>query len=284
MAKYSVELNDIIESGFKLFNFDYTFYDEDKKPELESRFVDYFRFREIGTETVGRFQHYLKVKFVETLPYYNMLLETSLYEYDLKNNYNLTETFSKTNNKNITGNASQYGLTSEDLTNTGTENIERNSNLESNTDRTDNNVTDKTSLNKGKNKDVESDTPTALLSMTDIENNVYATRAKIGNTEADGTEKQITTGTTNDKTTGTSSEETQASRENTTLSKGNFSNDTDTETNEAGTETYTLERVGDIGVDTTPDKLKKHIEVQKILTTIYKQFFNECEDLFMQIY
>ena len=27
MAKYSVELNDIIESGFKLFDFDYNFYD-----------------------------------------------------------------------------------------------------------------------------------------------------------------------------------------------------------------------------------------------------------------
>ena len=284
MAKYSVELNDIIESGFKLFNFDYNFYDVDKKPELETRFIEHFRFRQIGTETVGRFQHYLKVKFNEELPYYNMLFETSLYDYDLKNNYNLTETFSKNSNKNIVGNASQSGLTSEDLTNTGTESVERNSNLESNADRTDNNVIDKTSNNKGKNKDVESDTPTALLSMEDIENNVYASRAKIQNTEADGTEKQTTTGTTNDKTTGTSSEETEASRENTTLSKGNFSNDTDTETTEAGTETYTLERVGDIGVDTTPDKLKKHIEVQKILTTIYKQFFNDCEDLFMQIY
>lgn len=268
MAKYSVELNDIIESGFKLFDFDYKFYDEDKKPELEARFIDFFRFREIGTETVGRFQHYLKVKFNETLPYYNMLLETSLYEYDIKNNYNLTETFSKTNNKNIKGNATQSGATSEDLTLDAKETNNRTSTGETNADNTQNNII--------KNKDVESDTPTALLSMTDIENNVYASRAKIqsGTNDTSG----------NQKTTGTSNETGETITENTTASKGNFSNDTDTETTEAGTETYTLERVGDIGIDTTPDKLKKHIEIQKIFSTIYLQFFNECDDLFMQIY
>lgn len=268
MAKYSVELNDIIESGFKIFNFDYKFYDEEKKPDLETRFIDYFRFREIGVETVGRFQHNLKVKFVETLPYYNMLLETSLYEYDIKNNYNLTETFSKTNNKNVTGNAKQTGKTSEDLTADAKETNKRTSTGETSADNIQNNTI--------KNKDVESDTPSALLSMTDIEANVYASRAKIQSGTNDTTGKQ--------KTTGTNTDTGETITENTTASKGNFSNDTDTETTEAGTETYTLERVGDIGVDTTPDKLKKHIEIQKIFTTVYKQFFNECDDLFMQIY
>ena len=38
MAKYTVELNDIIKSGYKLFDFDYTFYDETKKPEFEDPF------------------------------------------------------------------------------------------------------------------------------------------------------------------------------------------------------------------------------------------------------
>lgn len=268
MAKYSVELNDIIESGFNLFDFDYTFYDDNKKPELEARFIDYFRFREIGTETVGRFQHYLKVKFVETLPYYNMLLETSLFEYDIQNNYNLTETFSKSNNKNIRGNASQSGATSEDLNLDAKETNNRTSTGETNADNTSNETI--------KSKDIESDTPTALLSMTDIENNVYASRAKIqnGNNEITG----------NQKTTGTNNETGETITENTTTSTGNFTNDTDTETTEAGTETYTLERVGDIGIDTIPDKLKKHIEIQKIFKTVYLQFFNECDDLFMQIY
>jgi hypothetical protein len=84
----------------------------------------------------------------------------------------------------------------------------------------------------------------------------------------------------------TTNEDTSEVISNTTTSSGSNSATTNTSQNESGsgTETYTLERVGDIGVDTTPDKLKKHIDIQKILTTVYTQFFDECEDLFMQIY
>lgn len=268
MAKYTVELNDIIKSGYKLFDFDYTFYDETKKPEFEDRFLDYYRFHEIGVETVARFQHNLKVTFIEKLPYYNMLLETALYDYDIINNYNLTETFTKTINKNIKGNANQTGLTSEDLTHDAKENKTNSSTGESTADNTQNNIIN--------NKDIESDTPSGLLSMVDIENNVYASKAKIQN----GTNEAIG----NQKTTGTSTDTGETITENNTISKGNFSNDAETETTEAGTEDYTLEKVGDIGIDTTPDKLKKHIEIQKVLTTIYEAFFIECNDLFMQIY
>jgi hypothetical protein len=42
MAKYTVELRDIVKSGLKVFDFDYTFYDEAKKPDFEQKFINHF--------------------------------------------------------------------------------------------------------------------------------------------------------------------------------------------------------------------------------------------------
>jgi len=292
MAKYSVELNDIVKSGLKIFNFDYAFYKPELKPDFEEKFINHFLFREIGTETVGRFQHNLKVKCDEVLPYYNMLLESSLYEYDIKNNYNLTETLTKTNNKT-------NALTGSTIID-GEKNEEKTANLDSNADHTQtvnftkNESVDETGTNDGlttvetKNKNVESDTPTALLSMVDIENNVYATKANIDDNTNTNTDKQTNvanrTGLQTEVTEQTANDAVDAT--NTEVGTETFLNKSDTSQNatETNNESYTLERVGDIGVDSTPDKLKKHIEIQKIFKTVYSAFFNECDDLFMQIF
>lgn len=304
MAKYTVELRDIVESGLKIFNFNYEFFDEAKKPDFEQKFIDHFFFREIGTETVGRFQHYLKVKCQEVLPYYNVLFQTALYEYDVKNNYNLTETFTKTttNAKTATENVDQNGTTNT----TETTSSEKVNTLDSTTDHSEEventrneqvnetGVLDKTSTLTVDGRKVGSDTPNGLLAMADIKKNLYATKAEIDdttNTTVDGqTNTANKTGNTTDTTTTTVTDTVDARSEDTltgtTQNNGSITNATDITRNENdnGTESYTLERVGDIGVDTTPDKLRKHIEIQKILTTVYAQFFDECEDLFMQIF
>lgn len=49
-------------------------------------------------------------------------------------------------------------------------------------------------------------------------------------------------------------------------------------------ETYTLTRRGNIGVDTDSDAIEKHNRLQKTLRNIEKMFFDECEDLFMLVY
>lgn len=304
MAKYTVELRDIVESGLNIFNFDYEFFDDEQKPVFEQRFIDHFFFREIGQETVGRFQHYLKCKCNEVLPYYNLLLKTALYEYDVKNNYNLTETFTKTtsNAKTATGNVDQNSVTNVVETTTAektnsldstTQHSEENSTTRSD-DVKEGNTNNKTATTTVDGKKVESDTPQGLLSMSNIKSNVYASRAGIEDTTNTETNIQTNvaykTNDTTETTTNTVTDSVDAhSEDNSTErsnSDGTTTNTTDTTMTESdsGSETYTLERVGDIGVDTTPDKLRKHIELQKTLTTVYAQFFDECEDLFMQVY
>jgi hypothetical protein len=130
--------------------------------------------------------------------------------------------------------------------------------------------------------------------MTDIKNNVYASKADVEDTTNKTVDAQTNSANkksnSTDTTTATVTDTVDAtsgdSLTGTTHNNGTVANTTNANQNESdnGTESYTLERNGDIGVDTTPDKLKKHIEIQKILTTIYIQFFDECEDLFMQVY
>jgi hypothetical protein len=227
MARYTVELREIVKSGAKIFNFDYDFYDETKKADFEQKFVDHFYFREIGVETVGRFQHYLKCKCHEVLPFYNEMLKVCAMDYDLINNYNLTETFSKTNSstKTSTENANQTGTSSNLNTNTSTltrsadidTTSKKTNTLDSTTKHNELNETetvaketetgklDKTSTLDIDGKKIESDTPNGLLAMADIKTNVYASNANIEDTTSKTIDAQTNsadkTNTTTDNAT-----------------------------------------------------------------------------------
>lgn len=304
MAKYTVELRDVVKSGFNIFDFPYDFYDETKKPDFEKKFIQHFYFHEIGTETVGRFQHNLMVKLDEVLPYYNMLFETAKIEYDLLNNYNVTEKFNKTkdNIKDVTGNASQSGTTEERSNLIDTKYSDLNSEtdhtetLDYNRNETQNDTgqIDKTTNVVIDDRKVGSDTPNALLSMENIKTNVYASKADIQDGKTDTTDKQVTaaakTGETKEETTRTTKDTVDArsdeENEQRRTSDIDATSNTNTTQNEKGNEVenYELTRVGNIGVMTASDLLEKHIEFQRKLTTIYIQFFEQCNDLFMQIY
>ena len=79
MAKYTIDVYTLLkDSKFNLFDFDYDFYDNSCKANFENKFKDYYRFYEIGCETVERFQHNLKTKLNTIMPYYKQLYETQL--------------------------------------------------------------------------------------------------------------------------------------------------------------------------------------------------------------
>lgn len=71
MSGYTLELRKIVESSnnVKVFDFDYNLFDNNLKPEFEKLFIDYFYFREIGQETIGRFKKELQTK-LNTIYYY----------------------------------------------------------------------------------------------------------------------------------------------------------------------------------------------------------------------
>lgn len=108
MAKYTLELRTISESNnLKVFDFDYSFYDNDLKKVFEDKFIQHYYYDEIGFETIGRFKQRLKAKLNEIMPIYSQLYQTELASKDINFllNKDLKETFIREvdNTNNMTG-------------------------------------------------------------------------------------------------------------------------------------------------------------------------------------
>lgn len=98
MARYTIEIDTLLKDpNFKLFDFDYNFYDEGHKADFERKFIDYYRYYEIGFETVYRFKHQLKELLNRKHIYYDQLYMTELRskEIDFMLNKDLVETFER---------------------------------------------------------------------------------------------------------------------------------------------------------------------------------------------
>ena len=96
MAKYTIELRALNNPPFfKLFDFEYDFYEESKKEQFEQKFIDYFYMREIEHETAEVFKHELRTKLNLIAPYYKQLYETELKSKNIEFllNKDLKETF-----------------------------------------------------------------------------------------------------------------------------------------------------------------------------------------------
>lgn len=167
MAKYTVELKKLIDSGFDIGLTDYPIFDESYRAVLNKRIINHFAYREIGFETPAMFRFYLNSTLDEIMPIYNkMYLAQS--ELTGLSGVDMTETLTGTT-------ASQNSSSSE--------------NTAENTQTAD-------ELN------VSSNTPAGLLSVDDIKSNVYAAEASradntnISQSTASGTATGTATGQT----------------------------------------------------------------------------------------
>lgn len=95
MEKYTITLGEIIENNVNIFDFDYPFYNEERKKQFEQHFIEHFYFDEIGQETVARFKHRLKIKLNLIMPYWNKIFLADELEQRILDNYDVTETFTK---------------------------------------------------------------------------------------------------------------------------------------------------------------------------------------------
>lgn len=104
MATYTMELRNLLDDGFKLFDFDYTFWKEEDKPRFEKAFTDFFFFREI-CDTPARFKHYLKSRLTLELQEFNRIYMSQNIEQRILDNYDVTEEFKR----NVKGNNKTKG-------------------------------------------------------------------------------------------------------------------------------------------------------------------------------
>ena len=252
----TVELGDLLESGVKIFDFDYPAprseiqyngktckVDFDRK-RLEQKIIDHYRFRQTGQETPAQFKHYQETRMCEIMPYY-----VQVYEFDAKfrniedplESYNLLETFTQETQDTgkFTGknNAENTGTSSG--TTTGTSSGETSGN---------------------RNKTIKfSDTPQG--SIQNLDN--YMTTA----TQETESETGTSSGTTSEKVTGTSSETVAGTAEHSTQ--------------DTGKTTHTLNRRGNIGVQPLGGEV---MNIRSAFINIDLQIINDLNDLFLQVY
>lgn len=231
MSKYTTELRWIVENGYDLQLNEYPIFDENYRQKLNQKIINHYYFREIGFETVGLFRFYLKQTMNEIMPYYNQLYESALLEIDPLNTINFTETLTRTKIGNDTKNFN------EDTT--------VNSNGDSNS-----NSTKSTNF-----KDIESDTPQGMLSIGNIDGELYASYARISKNE------DTTSSTAHQETTDTQN------RKN------------DEKINREDNENYTRTEIGN-----RESQSELLIKYRQTFLNIDMQVINELNDLFMGLY
>ena len=146
MAKYTVELRNLVESGFDLGLTSYPIYDEAYRATLNQKIKDHFWFQEIGFDTPAHFKFVLNRTLSEIMPYYNQLYASAALTLNPLYNFDLTETTTRENTGISEASGSQTGsVTTESL-------------------------------------QAQSDTPASLLSADNIKGDLYASNAARGET------------------------------------------------------------------------------------------------------
>lgn len=170
------------------------------REELNKKILDYYKYREIGFETVGRFLDELEISLNEIMPYYNQLFFSADQDYNII--YNVD--YKRTIDRDLSGNT----------TSSSTGETTSNSN-DSNTTSTTTNLY---------NKNVESDTPQSQLGITNkqIDSVDYANKVTWNKdtTEQLGTSTGTATTTADSTATGSGTNKEIESTLETT--KGNF--------------------------------------------------------------
>lgn len=170
------------------------------REELNKKILDYYKYREIGFETVGRFLDELEISLNEIMPYYNQLFFSADQDYNII--YNVD--YKRTIDRDLSGNT----------TSSSTGETTSNSN-DSNTTSTTTNLY---------NKNVESDTPQSQLGITNkqIDSVDYANKVTWNKdtTEQSGTSTGTATTTADSTASGTGTNKEIESTLETT--KGNF--------------------------------------------------------------
>lgn len=260
MSKYTISIKDIVYAYNqnnpnqnqtiyqkieyarpKIFDFDYNFYNLNDKTNFENLFIQYFLIYEIGFDTIDLFKLYLCNTLNLIMPYYTQLYNTTLYDYNLNGDINITEIGSTNKNTDTTVN----GQIDSTLSSTSTGSIKSNGNsttvstndgTTTNADTTQNdnltsNNTDTTTNTSTKN--LQSDLPQANYNGLD-----YGTVLNEGTTNT----------TQNSKTTGSSNTTIKSNGSTTTKNTGNITvtdnNTTDTTDNNNGTTNQTNTQKG----------------------------------------
>ena len=268
-SKITVELRELIENDVNIWDFEYdSYYTGEKKTEFEKKVTDHYFFRQIGQETVGRFLHQFRSRVREIAPYYKQMYESvdlMMSAGDPFEAYNLTETYTRSHSGTGRATGSTTSESSDNVTIDGSTKVTT-TDTESNTG----------TVNKNGSVDVDatkkvSNTPQGTIS--NVAN--YMSEGSIDNSSTETSDNETTT---NDRSLNGSQE---TENDATQTGTGSSSGTSETTSEESGSESYTLNRHGNIGVQPLGQEMEYY---RKALINVDTMFIAELADLFLLVY
>ena len=115
MAKYTIELGELLSRGYPLNLNNYPIFNENYREILNNKIINHYYFREIGQETADRFNFCLARKMDEIMPYYNQLYMSEMIKFDpISTEYveenTLNTNFIKSNSEKDTSHAQKESI------------------------------------------------------------------------------------------------------------------------------------------------------------------------------
>lgn len=261
MATYTTQVRTLVENHFDLGLKNYPIFDEHYREALNEKIIKHYYFREIGFETAGLFKFYLNQTMLEIMPYYNQLYKSELLEFNPF--YNVDHELRSDKANNLTSSRADSTQSHGDATNDTSQ-----SGMQ--TDTNSRNASDRTTQ-ETKDKNVHSDTPQGLLSIDNIDDEVYASTADYNKGEnennSNSNENSLHSGITENRQTGTNSNDL------TMQSSGNSMQN--------GIENYISHVVGKEGTETYSEMLNKFRDT---FLNIDMMIIKELENLFMNVF
>lgn len=171
MAEFTIQLRTLLETDFNPALDDYPIFDENYRGVLNQKILNHYYMDEIGVETPDLFNHYLRVKMDEIMPYYNEMYRVQTLIANPFYNFEYSETSKRETNQDNT------------QTTTG-----------ENTETT--NQDSDTTFTKGqvRSHSAQSDTPQSNLTPYNVATGGYASLVNMSETESDN---DITSGQAN---------------------------------------------------------------------------------------
>lgn len=263
------DVNQVLEACHSnIFNFEYPIFDETYRPVLEKKILKHYYTREIGSETVGRWKLWLDARMNEIMPYYNLLYESAMLEFDPFKDADYTKSGDRTLDDDRTHNDTTTHNTQDRTTGT----VADNTNLKN--VRTDNLTRNDADAPKNDHWDYYNDTPQGGLS--GIQGNTYLTDVRHITDDGTGSTRVITdTGTQENQATGGNTR-----TYNTQNAKTGTVGDTGTATIDS-TEEYAEHVLGKFP-GTSYSKLLK--EFRETFINIDMMIIRDLNDLFMMLW
>lgn len=231
------------------------------REQLNKKILDYYKYREIGFETVGRFLTELEVALNEIMPYYNQLYFTVDQDYNII--YNVD--YKRESETTRTGKATTTGSETQENENT--------SNGTTTASSQGSDTSDSEATMNSDSKTVESQTPQGVLDIAakNIDSIPYAD--KVGWNDSDSEQTTKTTGTTTSETSSTNNQTTTASVD---INKND-------ETNTQGSEQYSETIKGNYGQVSAQALISRY---RNLIINIEQRIMNDprITELFLGIY